>query len=61
MRAIVTDDMETCISLEMIWKDATLSDFCMGGCEEKNYLQECDCEEKNLCVIFGLCNSLRVL
>jgi hypothetical protein len=35
--------------------------FCTGGCEEKNYLQGCGCEGKTLCVIFGVCNSVRLL
>jgi hypothetical protein len=35
--------------------------FCMGGCEEKSWLQESGCEEKNLCVILGVCNSVRLL
>jgi hypothetical protein len=35
--------------------------FCTGGCEEKSQLQECSCEEKTLCVISGVCNSVRLL
>jgi hypothetical protein len=35
--------------------------FCMGGCEEQSQLQECGCEEKLLCVILGVCNSVRLL
>jgi hypothetical protein len=35
--------------------------FCMGGYEENSYFQECGCEEEIFCVIFGVCNSVRLL
>jgi hypothetical protein len=46
----------------MLRRDGTIIKLiiqsCTGGCEGKSSLQVCGCEEKILCMIFGVCNSV---